>query len=128
MKHEHVPHFNGQPVPSSHSSGNVIDRAMDQFYSSYSDNALRPFFSSPSAWEILLIVMKLDGNPRYGIGDYIDMVKTGTSSRLTMYKFIRQRIDDGLFVISPGEKKSRKTLSASEELKRAFTIHFENKT
>ncbi|TCP61072.1 hypothetical protein EV663_10618 [Rhodovulum bhavnagarense] len=64
----------------------------------------------------MFLISALDGNPDYGIGDYIDMLKSSSSSRLTLSNFIRDRIRDGSLEIVPAKKKSRKTLVPSRKV------------
>lgn len=55
-----------------------------------------------------------------GIWNYIDMLTTRTESPMTIYTFIRDRIDDGSLVLLPGRKKSRKVLALSPHLEAAL--------
>lgn len=48
------------------------------------------------------------------------MLVTRTESPMTIYTFIRDRIDDGSLVLLPGRKKSRKILSLSPQLEAAL--------
>jgi hypothetical protein len=78
------------------------------------------FFRSQSKWELLLLVASNKGNEELGIWNYIDMLATRTESQMTMYNFIKDRIEDGSFVLLPSSKKSRKALDLSPELEAAL--------
>ncbi|MEN9771534.1 MAG: hypothetical protein RJA58_177 [Pseudomonadota bacterium] len=78
------------------------------------------FFRSQSKWELLLLVASNKGNEELGIWNYIDMLATRTESQMTMYNFIKDRIEDGSFVLLPSPKKSRKALDLSPELEAAL--------
>lgn len=93
-----------------------IEREIDVVEFVHNSKWLRLFGQSLATWELLFLISALDGNPDYGIGDYIDMLKSSSSSRLTLSNFIRDRINDGSFLIIPSKKKSRKTLVPSHKL------------
>jgi hypothetical protein len=78
------------------------------------DPSLRSFFRHPDFLEILLIIIELNGDPRYGLGSYIDMVYQRSISQLSLAKFIRNEIEAGRLLVSEGDKRSRKTLVASK--------------
>lgn len=78
------------------------------------------FFRSQSKWELLLLVAANKGGEEFGIWGYIDMLMTRTESQMTIYNFIKDRIDDGSFLLIPGRKKSRKVLGLSPELEAAL--------
>ena len=85
-----------------------------------SSKLLRPFAQRLESWELLLVVYMLSGDGRYGIEDYLDQLQTLKCTRLTMRKFVRDRVADGAFLIVDADKKSRKALALSEELQREF--------
>lgn len=77
---------------------------------------VKHFCTNLTHWELLLLVHKLDGDPKYGLNDYIDSLRTLSQTRLTIQTFLKQAIKLGLFEVVPSEKKSRKTLSLSPAL------------
>lgn len=77
---------------------------------------LFPFMKSISRWELLLTIAELDGNPDYGIWNYIDMLNTKTENPMTLYAFLKLKIEEGNLVTTKSEKKSRKSLKLSEDL------------
>jgi hypothetical protein len=81
---------------------------------------LKDYMTRNEKWELLCLICYLDGNPRYGIYDYIDMLKSKRCSDLTMLKFLRDRISCGEFFVVPGTKRSRKTLKPSSALMNEF--------
>lgn len=85
------------------------------------------FARTMSKWELLLTIANLDGNPSYGIWNYIDLLQTRTENPMTMYSFIKSKIDDGSFEAVNGDKKSRKTLRLSKELREALVVFLENR-
>lgn len=90
------------------------DQLLDILRTSKSDKNLRSFFRHPDFLEVLLIIIKLDGDPRFGLGSYIEMINKRSISHLSVANFIRDEIESGRLLISEGNKKSRKTLVASE--------------
>lgn len=98
------------------------------FRSFKNDPSLRSFFRHPDFLEILLIIVKLNGDPRYGLGSYIDMVYQRSISQLSLAKFIRNEIESGRLLVSEGDKRSRKTLIASNSTQTAilkFVNHYQ---
>ena len=77
---------------------------------------LFPFMKSLSKWELLLTIADLEGNPDFGIWNYIDMLHTRTENPMTMYAFVKLKIDEGCFIKTKSEKKSRKSLMLSSAL------------
>ena len=71
---------------------------------------LFPFMKNISRWELLLTIAQLDGNPDYGIWNYIDMLHTKTENPMTLYAFLKLKIEEGSLVKTKSEKKSRKSL------------------
>ena len=88
---------------------------------------LSRFFRSQSKWELLLLVAGNKGNEEIGIWNYIDMLATRTESQMTIYNFIKDRIEDGSFVLLPSQKKSRKALGLSIELEVALKAYLEQR-
>ena len=77
---------------------------------------LFPFMKSISKWELLLTIADLDGNPDFGIWNYIDMLHTRTENPMTMYAFVKIKIEEGSLIKTASEKKSRKSLVLSPKL------------
>ena len=77
---------------------------------------LFPFMKSISKWELLLTIANLDGNPDFGIWNYIDMLHTRTENPMTMYAFLKLKIEEGSLTKTKSVKKSRKSLVLSSEL------------
>jgi hypothetical protein len=75
------------------------------------------FMKNMSKWELLLTIADLDGSPEYGIWNYIEMINTKTENPMTLYAFLKLKIDEGSLLITKSEKKSRKSLILSEELR-----------
>ena len=88
---------------------------------------LSRFFRSQSKWELLLLVAGNKGNEEIGIWNYIDMLATRTESQMTIYNFIKDRIEDGSFVLLASQKKSRKALGLSAELEVALNAYLEQR-
>lgn len=91
-------------------------------------SALADFSKSIVKWELLLLVAKLNGNTEYGIWNYIDSLKTRTENSMTIYTFIKSGIENGSFVVVPGEKKSRKTLALSPQLREELMTYLKART
>ena len=91
---------------------------------------VKHFSTNVTHWELLLLIHKLNGDPKYGLNDYIDSLRTLSQTRLTIQNFINQAVKLGLFEVVPSEKKSRKTLSLSpavaEELENVFAQIWDN--
>ena len=68
-------------------------------------------------YELLLIIGELDGDPRYGITDYFEMLKTRNCTTKTLSTFLNDRIADGDLVSVPSLKQSRRTYKLKPELK-----------
>ena len=88
----------------------LILRAVD------TKSILFPFMKSLSKWELLLTIAELEGNPDFGIWNYIDILHTRTENPMTMYAFVKLKIEEGSFLKTKSEKKSRKSLILSPEL------------
>jgi hypothetical protein len=86
---------------------------------------LRPFFQRVETWELLLIIYSLEGDGSCGIEDYLDRLQTLKVTRITMRNFIKDRIGEASIFAVTGDKKSRKSLVLSEELRRNLEAYFE---
>lgn len=84
---------------------------------------MRAYLRHPDYWEVLLLIIKYDGNKEFGIGNYIDQIENRTLSQLTIANFLRDEIANGNLEIIEGDKKSRKTLYISNTLLREFLDH-----
>jgi hypothetical protein len=84
-------------------------------------STLFSFMKTMSKWELLLTIADLNGSPEYGIWNYIEMVNTKTENPMTLYAFLKQKIEEGSLIITKSEKKSRKSLILSEELQLELT-------
>lgn len=82
-----------------------------------SSEALKAFASSPTYWELLLTIFKLDGDPDFGVNDYVDLLTVREVSRLTVLNFMKAQIKAGHLQLAPSLKLSRKTLVLSDPLK-----------
>lgn len=98
----------------------TINHEIDRIRFLAGTDYLRSYVARAETWELLCIILSLQGDRRYGINDYIDMTKTARCSRLTLYKFLRDRIDCGDFHIIRGEKRSRKILTPCTALVEDF--------
>ena len=88
------------------------------------DNVLKLYDLLPKSWlqkiyfyELLLIIGELDGDPRYGITDYFEMLKTRNCTTKTLSTFLNDRIADGDLVLVASLKQSRRTCKLKPELK-----------
>jgi hypothetical protein len=88
----------------------LILRAVD------TKSILFPFVKSVSKWELLLTIADLEGSPDFGIWNYIEMLNTKTENPMTLYAFLKSKIEEGSLLITKSEKKSRKSLVLSEKL------------
>lgn len=77
---------------------------------------VKHFCTNLTHWELMLLIHKLNGDPKYGLNDYIDNLRTMSQTRLTIQTFIKETIKLGYFEVVPSEKKSRKTLALSTAL------------
>ena len=68
-------------------------------------------------YELFLIIGELDGDPRYGITDYFEMIQTRNCTAKTLSTFLNDRIADGDVVLVQSLKQSRKTYRLNPELK-----------
>lgn len=104
-----------------------LERELNIVQSVRPKDKLSRFYRSQTRWELLLLVAANAGNEEIGIWNYIDMLTTRTESQMTVYNFIKDRIEDGSFVLLPSMKKSRKALGLSAELHRALSSHLERR-
>lgn len=81
------------------------------------------FMQNRTRWELLLLIALLDGDTEYGISSYIEMLETRRENHMTIYRFIKARIDDGALVLVDGGKKSRKTLVLGAQLREDLAAH-----
>ena len=88
---------------------------------------LSRFFRSQSRWELLLLVANGTPEDEVGIWNYIDMLATRTESQMTIYHFIKDRIDDGSFILISGRKRSRKVIALSDEMRNALALYLTNR-
>lgn len=98
----------------------LVFRELETTRSVKPKDPLSRFFRSQSRWELLLLIAANKNSDEIGIWNYIDMLTTRTESPMTIYTFIRDRIDDGSLVLLTGRKKSRKVLSLSAQLETAL--------
>lgn len=82
---------------------------------------LFPFMKNVSKWELLLTIADLDGSPDFGIWNYIEMLNTKTENPMTLYAFLKLKIEEGSLVITKSDKRSRKSLILSKELEMELT-------
>lgn len=104
----------------------LIFRELELTRSVTARDPLSRFFRSQTRWELLLLIAANAGKEELGIWNYIDRLTTRTESPMTIYAFIRDRIEDGSLVLQPGSKKSRKLLTLSTPLEsslRRFLSH-----
>ena len=100
-----------------------VDQELEFTRSIKPKDKISRFFRSQSKWELLLLVAANKGNEEIGIWNYIDMLATRTESQMTIYNFIKDRIEDGSFVLMPSQKKSRKALGLSPELEASLNTY-----
>ena len=88
------------------------------------ENVLEMYDVLPKTWllkiyfyELLLIIGELDGDPRYGITDYFEMLQTRNCTTKTLSTFLNGRIADGDLIPVPSLKQSRRTYRLKPELK-----------
>ena len=82
-----------------------------------SSEALQAFASTPTYWELLLTIYKLDGDPNFGVNDYVDLLTVQELTRLTVLNFMKAQLKAGHLQLAPSLKRSRKTLILSDALK-----------
>ena len=103
------------------------------------DNVLKMYDLLPKSWllkiyfyELLLIIGELDGDPRYGINDYFEMLKTRNCTTKTLSTFLNDRIAEGDLVSVPSLKQSRRTYKLNPKLKEIcenmalMPLHYQN--
>lgn len=104
-----------------------VEKELNDTRSVKPKDKLSRFFRSQTRWELLLLVAANKGNEEIGIWNYIDMLATRTESQMTVYNFIKDRIEDGSFVLLPSLKKSRKALGLSPEIEAALNAFLERR-
>ena len=94
------------------------------WFKSRRENVLEMYDLLPKTWllkiyfyELLLIIGELDGDPRYGITDYFEMLQTRNCTTKTLSTFLNGRIADGDLIPVPSLKQSRRTYKLKSELK-----------
>jgi hypothetical protein len=103
------------------------------------DNVLEMYDLLPKSWllkiyfyELLLIIGELDGDPKYGITDYFEMLKTRNCTTKTLSTFLNDRIAEGDLVSVPSLKQSRRTYKLNPKLKEIcenmalMPLHYQN--
>lgn len=101
-----------------------ISTELNRIRASSSSKILRPYFQRVETWELLLIVYALEGDGAYGIEDYLDRLQTLKLTRVTMRNFIKDRVAEKSFLTVTGDKKSRKSLILSDELRSDLENYF----
>lgn len=98
----------------------LIYRELETTRSIKPKDPLSRFFRSQSRWELLLLIATNSKSEEIGMWNYIDMITTRTESPMTIYNFIRDRIEDKSLMLLPCRKKSRKVLALSPHLEAAL--------
>lgn len=116
--------------PSDNRAGRGIapssarDGSPENWFKNKRANVLKMYDLLPESWlqriyfyELFLIIGELDGDPRYGITDYFEMIQTRNCTAKTLSTFLNDRIADGDVVLVQSLKQSRKTYRLNPELK-----------
>ena len=127
VKMEHNPK---RKDPSDNRAGRGIapssarDVSPENWFKNKRANVLKMYDLLPESWlqriyfyELFLIIGELDGDPRYGITDYFEMIQTRNCTAKTLSTFLNDRIADGDVVLVRSLKQSRKTYRLNHELK-----------
>ena len=100
------------------------DGSPENWFKNKRANVLKMYDLLPESWlqriyfyELFLIIGELDGDPRYGITDYFEMIQTRNCTAKTLSTFLNDRIADGDVVLVQSLKQSRKTYRLNPELK-----------
>ena len=101
----------------------MAKRELQRIESRQRTTFLYKFAHDVEYWELLLVIYTYDGDPDYGIGDYVARVRSNRRTTLTMQNFIRDRIAEGSLVVVNSSKKSRKTLKLSDTLRQELEEH-----
>ena len=124
QKNTESPESNKPVLMSSNIPTYSEDFSEMNWFKSRRDNVLKMYDLLPKSWlqkiyfyELLLIIGELDGDPRYGITDYFEMLKTRNCTTKTLSTFLNDRIADGDLVLVPSLKQSRRTYKLQSELK-----------
>jgi hypothetical protein len=103
---------------------NSKDASPEAWFKNKRANVLKMYELLPESWlqriyfyELFLIIGELDGDPRYGITDYFEMIQTRNCTVKTLSTFLNDRIAAGDVVLVPSLKQSRKTYRLNHELK-----------
>ena len=118
------PETNTQILATGENSINSGETSEMNWFKNHRDNVLEMYSILPKSWllkiyfyELLLIIGELDGDPRYGITDYFEMLKTRNCTSKTLSTFLNDRIADGDLVSVPLLKQSRRTYKLKPKLK-----------
>tara|TARA_Y100000385_G_scaffold227137_1_gene237943 strand:+ start:112 stop:546 length:435 start_codon:yes stop_codon:yes gene_type:complete len=116
--------------PSDNRAGRGIapssarDVSPENWFKNKRANVLKMYDLLPESWlqriyfyELFLIIGELDGDPRYGITDYFEMIQTRNCTAKTLSTFLNDRIADGDVILVQSLKQSRKTYRLNPELK-----------
>ena len=116
--------------PSDNRAGRGIapssarDGSPENWFKNKRANVLKMYDLLPESWlqriyfyELFLIIGELDGDPRYGITDYFEMIQTRNCTAKTLSTFLNDRIADGDVILVQSLKQSRKTYRLNPELK-----------
>tara|TARA_B100000780_G_scaffold238581_1_gene180048 strand:- start:65 stop:496 length:432 start_codon:yes stop_codon:yes gene_type:complete len=116
---------NNQILVPEKNLANYIEFTEVNWFKNQRENVLEMYNLLPKTWlmriyfyELLLIIGELDGDPRYGITDYFEMLKTRNCTTKTLSTFLNGRIADGDLVSVPSLKQSRRTYKLNVELKK----------
>ena len=122
-KTEHTAIFENE---FSHNSSltSTAKRDTENWFKHRRTNLIKFYELLPKSWlqrvyffELFLIIGDLDGNPKYGITDYFEMIETRSCTTKTLSTFLNERIAEGDLVLVQSLKKSRKTYRLSSELR-----------
>ncbi|MDG2403935.1 MAG: hypothetical protein P8M25_02960 [Paracoccaceae bacterium] len=98
--------------------------ARDSWFTNRRKNILETYNTIPKIWlsriyfyELFLIIGELDGNPKYGLSDYFELLETRSCTTKTLSTFIANRIADGDLVLVESLKQSRRTYKLNPELR-----------
>jgi hypothetical protein len=124
QKNTDIPEANKPVLMSGNIPAYSEDFSEVNWFKNRRDNLLKMYEVLPKSWlqkiyfhELLLIIGELDGDPRYGINDYFEMLKTRNCTTKTLSTFLNDRIADGDLVMVPSLKQSRRTYKLKPELK-----------
>ena len=111
-------------TPSSAQDVSPEGASPENWFKNKRATVLKMYDLLPKSWlqriyfyELFLIIGELDGDPRYGITDYFEMIQTRNCTAKTLSTFLNDRIADGDVVLVRSLKQSRKTYRLNHELK-----------